>query len=419
MLGCFNPFFIRASVYCRHRFEAAEDEAFEFQSLLHQGISLLGSQSVFVILAKVLFQSLLHQGISLLKLIWLHMEYGHWSVSIPSSSGHQFTAGQRRQRRRGARTGFNPFFIRASVYCDPVPYVYQRLTQPFQSLLHQGISLLTATAGTLRWSAVSVSIPSSSGHQFTGRLRRGVRTHTRRRVSIPSSSGHQFTGRRQRLSPSGLHRFNPFFIRASVYWISRRIAYWGSIGVSIPSSSGHQFTERRGAGGAEPRTGFQSLLHQGISLLGTGDSPPAGLPSRFQSLLHQGISLLSIEAHGLLQPISVVSIPSSSGHQFTARGAVYRRSRGHARFNPFFIRASVYWLLVFPEDDAVGSGFNPFFIRASVYCFWNHPPHLPGRNAVSIPSSSGHQFTVFGTVTPLIGGRKVSIPSSSGHQFTG
>ena len=38
-------------------------------------------------------------------------------------------------------------------------------------------------------------------------------------------------------------------------------------------------------------------------------------------------------------------------------------------FNPFFIRASVYWFYVgFCLRFYVGFCFNPFFIRASVYC---------------------------------------------------
>ena len=139
-------------------------------------------------------------------------------VSIPSSSGHQFTVLQVLSLRAYVRkrfqsllhqgislllgrlcTGaacdrprFNPFFIRASVYCVPL---------------------------TVRKGAQSrlVSIPSSSGHQFTEVLR-NLFTGLLLAVSIPSSSGHQFTG--------------PLTWRQSLTMFT----------VSIPSSSGHQFT---------------------------------------------------------------------------------------------------------------------------------------------------------------------------------
>ena len=65
------------------------------------------------------FQSLLHQGISLLNL------------EIPRYGIENLVR-------------FNPFFIRASVYCIRAVDAPQRiLLAQFQSLLHQGISLLT------------------------------------------------------------------------------------------------------------------------------------------------------------------------------------------------------------------------------------------------------------------------------------
>ena len=67
---------------------------------------------------------------------------------------------------------------------------------PFQSLLHQGISLLWAADHRREVEARLVSIPSSSGHQFTERMRRQLPAFNAVLVSIPSSSGHQFTGRR-------------------------------------------------------------------------------------------------------------------------------------------------------------------------------------------------------------------------------
>ena len=242
-------------------------------------------------------------------------------VSIPSSSGHQFTASARTVRGPGASLCFNPFFIRASVYWMAMSSWESTSHAKFQSLLHQGISLLPDGVGSRR-------------------------------------------GRFQR-------RFNPFFIRASVYWqrprcrstpvptpfqsllhqgislLQAAIALTGrcSWKVSIPSSSGHQFTE----GAWRParrrwRRPFQSLLHQGISLLpccrasSIRRTRAVSIPSssghqftgwqlhqtaikpalEFQSLLHQGISLLGVDFFGTAPQISMVSIPSSSGHQFTA-----------------------------------------------------------------------------------------------------
>ena len=63
-------------------------------------------------------------------------------VSIPSSSGHQFTAAR-------------------------APRLARHGTARFQSLLHQGISLLQRPLGHEPLQPVHVSIPSSSGHQFT------------------------------------------------------------------------------------------------------------------------------------------------------------------------------------------------------------------------------------------------------------
>ena len=112
---------------------------------------------------------------------------------------------------------------------------------------------------------------------------------------------------------------------------------------------------------------FQSLLHQGISLLGTAGALATGQGVSFQSLLHQGISLLP------------------TGH---------------------FVLTSAY-----------SFGFNPFFIRASVY--WQEGRHAQGDNCgVSIPSSSGHQFTAMRERAAELDSALVSIPSSSGHQFT-
>ena len=168
------------------------------------------------------------------------------AVSIPSSSGHQFTAYSRRGTTSWTSAGF-------------------------QSLLHQGISLLQEATEQEFELHVQVSIPSSSGHQFTGNSLAGG--------WIPALGG-----------------FNPFFIRASVYWLR-----------AMQSPARHM-----------PLL-FQSLLHQGISLLAY--IGPLSLPenARFQSLLHQGISLLGVRTPAKRAGTETVSIPSSSGHQFTAR----------------------------------------------------------------------------------------------------
>ena len=193
-----------------------------FQSLLHQGISLLCNEQIPTTAPRSApFQSLLHQGISLLDTHDGPSRRRGARVSIPSSSGHQFTGRRTQQARRKWRGRFNPFFIRASVYWATSPKRAASSRPSFQSLLHQGISLLVACFGNV---------------------------HLRQSL-----------------------RFNPFFIRASVYWT----------GLPLRKSPG------------SPR--FQSLLHQGISLLG------AVLPAGWR-----------IDT---------------------------------ARFNPFFIRASVYWPL--------------------------------------------------------------------------
>ena len=151
--------------------------------------------------AKKSFQSLLHQGISLLCVNGFRVSFANNYVSIPSSSGHQFTVEAFFMTTVYRIICFNPFFIRASVYCKHL--------------------VLIKSADTLM-----VSIPSSSGHQFTGSI-----------FAVKNMAQAR--------------RFNPFFIRASVYC-------------------------RRPAQPARPADpGFQSLLHQGISLLRTVGRVPA------------------------------------------------------------------------------------------------------------------------------------------------
>ena len=114
---CFNPFFIRASVYCIGANAQSLALSFSFQSLLHQGISLLREEE---------------DG----------SHTYHVFVSIPSSSGHQFTDGMAARNVVFPALRFNPFFIRASVYWLFRRRRKARLRLEFQSLLHQGISLL-------------------------------------------------------------------------------------------------------------------------------------------------------------------------------------------------------------------------------------------------------------------------------------
>ena len=164
-------------------------------------------------------------------------------VSIPSSSGHQFTAIIIGPAPGPPARRFNPFFIRASVYCRAIAYIAVAARFEFQSLLHQGISLLN----------LHDAIDKKRVAKFQSLLHQGISLLIIKRNS-------------------------------SVYW----------------------------------KNSFQSLLHQGISLLNANSARrrPVSLASTFQSLLHQGISLLTLPAPDFGQ--------------------------GYPSFNPFFIRASVY-----------------------------------------------------------------------------
>ena len=164
-------------------------------------------------------------------------------------------------------------------------------------------------------------------------------------VSIPSSSGHQFTEFRHHAPRGHGH------------------------GVSIPSSSGHQFTvEWKSDWVRIHGLKFQSLLHQGISLLGLSIQPEIRRLFRFQSLLHQGISLLCIvlkpyrfqERHKfqslLHQGISLLSLRVPVRHWKTA-GFQSLLHQG----------ISLLPCKLVPQGKHDFAGFNPFFIRASVY----------------------------------------------------
>ena len=141
-----------------------------------------------------MFQSLLHQGISLLIDSQRCLRTSNVSVSIPSSSGHQFTelppgnygiVGMKFVSIPSSSGHQFTAFLAGSEYRERIV---------FQSLLHQGISLLRIRRSLFgSWKPRSVSIPSSSGHQFTAHWpsRQERECYA---VSIPSSSGHQFTG---------------------------------------------------------------------------------------------------------------------------------------------------------------------------------------------------------------------------------
>ena len=140
--------------------------------------------------------------------------------------------------------------------------------------------------------------------------------------------------------------------------------------------------------------GFQSLLHQGISLLILMRDLRKLLIFGFQSLLHQGISLLRDEQRRPAHRTGLVSIPSSSGHQFTG-----------------------------PWPGAVPHCAGPFqsLLHQGISLLENLSVRnkMPLRITVSIPSSSGHQFTaILGLCAIICSSILVSIPSSSGHQFT-
>ena len=86
--------------------------------------------------------------------------------------------------------------------------------------------------------------------------------------------------------------------------------------------------------------------------------------TQFQSLLSQGISLLDRRLRG--------------------RARARRRVRG---FNPFLVRASVYWRPVAHGSPRMGAyGFNPFLVRASVYCVERIQDNVQIVLMVSIPS---------------------------------
>ena len=165
--------------------------------------------------------------------------------------------------------------------------------------------------------------------------------------------------------------------------------------VSIPSSSGHQFTV----------TGIKRA-----QLVSCGVSIPSSSGHQFTAVR------LALDARVVRQ----VSIPSSSGHQFTAAPDDGRAMPKRERFNPFFIRASVYCNPSWVQLGHASLRFNPFFIRASVYCV-TQQGHAQRRLCMEFQSllHQGISLLAYVARNPRIRALYVSIPSSSGHQFTG
>ena len=138
-------------------------------------------------------------------------------VSIPSSSGHQFTEFQRESLLDTGSPCFNPFFIRASVYCG------RSAAEPRPVLSRFNPFFIRASVYCGRSAAEPRPVLSRFNPFFI-------------RASVYCQSAALQLG-------SHRGRFNPFFIRASVYWLEK-------------------FVRR-----SDPGRLFQSLLHQGISLL--------------------------------------------------------------------------------------------------------------------------------------------------------
>ncbi len=265
--------------------------------------------------------------------------------------------------------------------------------KPFQSLLHQGISLLHAWNCDAHSPCLAVSIPSSSGHQFTGSRTQDVK-FSRIAVSIPSSSGHQFTGIADAHGTSPANSgFNPFFIRASVYcpkqppspapWLLRFNPFF--IRASVYCAADWHRAGR-------PLYGFNPFFIRASVYCRIGQAQDVRQAESFNPFfIRASVYWVRTEA-AQARRAQAVSIPSSSGHQFTECPLDHAGLFDGDGFNPFFIRASVYCVASRGFQRASGRRFNPFFIRASVY--WPMKSAAANRLAnVSIPSSSGHQFT--------------------------
>ena len=118
-----------------------------FQSLLHQGISLLAIDRAVRHWHSAKFQSLLHQGISLLHVRWPGATARRAGVSIPSSSGHQFTVRHLEEAMDPSRYSVSIPSSSGHQFTEPCAMLPSSPSRAFQSLLHQGISLLNAVVG--------------------------------------------------------------------------------------------------------------------------------------------------------------------------------------------------------------------------------------------------------------------------------
>ena len=89
---------------------------------------------------------------------------------------------------------------------------------------------------------------------------------------------------------------------------------------------------------------FQSLLSQGISLLFHANAGHGGPPFiMFQSLLSQGISLLHLDAMGDAKETYLFQSLLSQGISLLLDEFDHLVPSDSQRFNPFLVRASVYW----------------------------------------------------------------------------
>ena len=271
------------------------------------------------------------------------MEVPYVCVSIPSSSGHQFTGDRRPADRHPSAPVFQSLLHQGISLLLTVVSPGRPVIAGFQSLLHQGISLLD----------VETARQIAACHCFNPFfIRASVYC---RGLRHPGQLPHR--------------GFNPFFIRASVYW--------------VPSTAAKFWVWKE----------FQSLLHQGISLLGVYiDFPGIFFNRRFNPFFirasvywRTAIRFPACKGQKCFNPFFIrasvyckclvnqlrsdkcVSIPSSSGHQFTGFQEPLVAQKNPPSFNPFFIRASVYWHSGVRWTPVIRLGFNPFFIRASVY----------------------------------------------------
>ena len=137
-----------------------------FQSLLSQGISLLQNANEGFAERLSEFQSLLSQGISLLPKVAVDNDteiVGGFNPFLVRASVYCM---ERLLLWNCTRLFcFNPFLVRASVYWSSFVGSGSRLSWPFQSLLSQGISLLRVVGRALH---------PPIGHGFQSLLSQGI-----------------------------------------------------------------------------------------------------------------------------------------------------------------------------------------------------------------------------------------------------